>query len=223
MVRRLCLALPLGLMLLVGLSADQGHASAWDATLDDLQMERLDGAFEARRKQPGKGVGWPIYKRHPLAFVMSNELILAENLQTIAKFESSSNTEIPLMSVLLYMQTANQTGRKEPLLDDSGLEKAKPSIIPSFCLSLYRSGLDARQGGLLPKIRKKDQQDEWGLLSFLFKGDGLFSDRAWTEENFLPRVISLAVLLVLGLMIVEIMRLMFLMVLRVFHGPGHSR
>jgi hypothetical protein len=222
MLPKLYLALPLGLMLCLGFLPTPGFAFPWDNLLASPTGQSRLRQDNFQPAPPISEMGWPIYKQQPYPILLSTELILAENRHIISKFESSSDNHIPVMAVVLYMGLASQKTHIDARMGAGPHDRGKPSLLPTFCLALYRTGIGARQDGLLPKAPGRAKQDDWGMLSFLFKGDGLFSDSAWTEQNFLPRVLSLAVLVVVGLMLVEIMRSMFVMVLRVFHGPDRS-
>lgn len=222
MVRKLYLALPLGLMLCLGFLPTPGFALSWDNLLASPTVQSLARQDNFQPTLPISEMGWPIYKQQPYPILLSTELILAENGHTINKFGSNSDNHIPVMAVVLYMGLASQKTHIDARMGAGAHDRAKPSLLPTLCLALYRTSIDARQDGLLPKVLGIAKQKNWGLLYFLFEGDGLFSDHAWTEENFLPRVLSLAVLVVIGLMFVETMRSMFVMVLRVFQGTNRS-
>ncbi len=170
-----------------------------------------------------------------------DELILAENWEAWRMFQATPGAAVPLAATQLYVLHMGKSGKRTPLkLGERALKPPKvrvdrttetetvqaeylgENLTPSKFESLFRQGLlviDNKKGGNLKEPFKPADQT-FAVLEMLFEGDGPLSGRPWTWENFLPRLLTITVYVVGGLLLIEFAHLVVLLGLR---GLGRRR
>lgn len=113
---------------------------------------------------------------------------------------------IPLGSVRRVMYLVNSGFlEKRPLeLGWDEPEKAKAYI--DVLRRMYYQP-ESPQLGYVRLDAPEPKRSRWKMFGFLTERDGLFSGRAWSWDNFLPRLFTVAGMLIGGLLGVEILRL----------------
>lgn len=120
-------------------------------------------------------------------------------------FIRSESKVIPLASArrVLYLVSTGFMDKRPLSMGWSEPEKSK-AYIEVLRRMYYKP--DPRQLGYLRLEAAEPVHSRWGVLSFLTQRDGLFSGRPWSWDNFLPRLFTVAGMLIGGLLGVEFLR-----------------
>jgi hypothetical protein len=132
----------------------------------------------------------------------------------VIKFERDTSTILPLLSAQLYIQYRNVAHRRVQRIvgvEERGRITTSGKLpdpgIPVLLRLLFPTSVRGETIGLLERdVRKRVPRRSYGLLSWLFEERGVFSGEAWDWENFLPRLLSVVALVVVGLLLIEFLR-----------------
>ncbi len=222
MLRKVGLALSLALALCLGSPPAQAYEFTWGSILEDRisRSQAIGELFDL--ESPDPGMGWPVYKFVDNLPILAAEMIADENLLDIRNFELSSTTIIPVVPVQLYLRYATSSIQRRAEEGSRVYKKVPPPGIPFF-LKLLTPG--KARVGLVGRGERREgiPRQSWGVLNFLFMEDGVFSGEEWDLENFLPRVLSVVALVVAGLLIIEFLRFLIKVGLRVVSGADIRR
>jgi hypothetical protein len=216
MLCKVGLALSLTLALCLASPAAQAYEFTWDSILKDriYQSQTTSDRFE--QDVPDPGMGWQVYKYVDNVPILAAELITDENLLDIRDFEISSTTIIPVVPVQLYLRYATSSIERRTEEGSRVYKKVPPPGIPFF-LKLLTAG--PTKVGLVGHGRRKGiPVQRWGVLNFLLMEEGVFSGEEWDLENFLPRVLSVIALVVAALLVIEFLRFLLLVGMKVVSG-----
>lgn len=139
--------------------------------------------------------------------VLRDRMIRDENWEVWLRYEVSTEVRIPLASTQQFLESASRLSRldkrlqvrltreRPPFPEDEVLEKAFRLFNPQEQISKVIAAPEAR-----PFTTFK-------LFSFLLEDEGVFSGRAWSWDNFLPRIATISAMVLGGLLLVEFLRL----------------
>ena len=139
--------------------------------------------------------------------VLSDRMIRDENWEAWQLYETTTEGRIPLASTRQFMESAGRLSRLEkrmlvrltrerpPFPEEEILEKAFRLFNPQEQISKISAAPEER-----PFTAFK-------LFGFLFEEEGVFSGRAWSWDNFIPRTLTISGLVIGGLLLVEFLRL----------------
>ena len=215
MLCKVGLALSLALVLCLGCPPAQAYEFTWDSILENRIYQSQTKGDKFERDVPDPGMGWPIYKFVDKVPILAAELITDENLLDIRNFETSSTTIIPVVPVQLYLRYATSSIQRRTEEGSRVYKKIPPPGIPFF-LKLLTAG--PSKVGLVGRGERKGIPKRWGVLNFLFLEDGVFSGEEWDLENFLPRILAVVALVVAALLVIEFLRFLLLVGMKVVSG-----
>ncbi|RJX34581.1 MAG: hypothetical protein C4525_06845 [Desulfarculus sp.] len=206
------------MLLLLCLGASPASASVYSAQylLEPLFTFQVEQATDHLRMPPDPGMGWLVYKYQDIVPIITDELITEESLFDINEFERGPTTIIPVVPVALYLRHAT-TDLLERHAEGSRIFRGPPPV-PIFLRLLFPKVVAPHKLGLLQEQGRRVPPAGWGVLEFLFLEEGLFSGEEWSWENFMPRLLSVAALVVTGLLFIEFLRVVVMLGLRVFRG-----
>ena len=140
----------------------------------------------------------------PFAFFYYS-LLRDETWSDWQNFVRSGTTVIPLGSArqVLFMVHAGYM-EKRPLSRTSTLPKRKEAYLAAMRYLAYQP--PPRRLGFLRLDKPEPKRSRWNLFSVLTEEEGVFSGRPWSWDNFLPRLFTVVVMLVGGLLGVEVLR-----------------
>ncbi len=223
MARLMSAILVTGLVLVLGVSCAWAYPYSASRLVGDnigRQAIRLDNFSD---RPPQKGMGWEIYRKLDEVPLLTAEMIRDEHWLKVIKFERDTSTILPLLSAQLYIQyrnVAHSRVRREPSMEgrsrvtSSGGKLPDPGI-PLLLRLLFPTSVKGEAIGLLEReSRRRTPHRRYGLLNWLFEEQGVFSGEAWDWENFLPRLLSVVALVVVGLLIIEFLRFLVLLGMR---------
>ncbi len=177
--------------------------------------------------------------------LLSSEMIRDENRFKLELFTLSRETLIPLASAHLYIiHEARVSQVKRGKVEELAPEERPPlpwniKHLPSGVsgLPLEISSLPSGMSGLPPDINSLPEtlleMDKvrglleskplpgaagWRPLGWLLEEDGLLSGQAWSWENFMPRLLTVAGLVLGVLLAVEVLRVLLTMGARAAGG-----
>ena len=139
--------------------------------------------------------------------VLRDRMIRDENWEVWLRYEVSTEARIPLASTQQFLESASRLSRLEkrlqvrltrerpPFPEEEVLEKAFRLFNPQEQISKIIAAPESR-----PVTAFK-------LFSFLLEDEGVFSGRAWSWDNFLPRIATISAMVIGGLLLVEFLRL----------------
>jgi hypothetical protein len=160
------------------------------------------------------------------ADVLAMEMIRDENRSTLDLYTASRETTIPLASAQLYIVHAVRVsqikrGKVEEVAPleapppPAWLVKQLPTELPSIAdIDKFAKLLERHP---LPEFKGVRPVD------WLFEQDGLFSGRPWSWENFLPRLATVAVIVLGGLFAVEALHALLSLGRRAMGNGGRGK
>ena len=221
MISRLSLAIAV-MVLVLGVAAPP--VQSFVHTAQRLHIEVLQG--ESTRlddfsdSPPERGMGWRIYRQTDIFPLLTDEIIRDEHLVEVEAFGRTTTTVLPLLSAqmfLLYSRAmhrhlqsseAEQKSRIYRNLPGPGIPLMLKLLFPGYVEQKGAVGLLQSEGIRAPKGHAA------GILGWLFEDEGVFSGNEWDWENFLPRILSVTALIVVGLLFIEFLRFMVLLGIR---------
>lgn len=218
---RMSLAL-LVMVFLLGAAAPPAHSyvlSAQRLFMDNLRetATRLDDFSDS---PPEAGMGWQIYRQTDRVPFLTAEMIRDEHLVKVAAFERSTTTVLPLLSAQMYLTYSRAMLRYMAKSEGEELTRVYRQLpepgIP-LMLKLLFPGYVSKEtslGILRTSGPRTSPGGSSGILGWLFEDQGVFSGQKWSLENFLPRVLSVTALVVVGLLFIEFLRFLVLLGLR---------
>ena len=151
--------------------------------------------------------------------VLIQELIADENWEAWQTFQSTTATVIPVASAQLYIIYSAELSRtKRPKVQVSSHMAKEPKVVRTFRLAEIQTML-----GQLQKEYGKRGNVTWKPLSWLFDEEGVFSGREWTLDNFMPRLLTIAGVVVGLLVFVEFLHLLAALGMRTLRGRGNRQ
>lgn len=169
---------------------------------------------------PERGMGWRIYRQTDMVPLLTDEMIRDEHLVEVEAFGRTTTTVLPLLSAqmfLLYSRAlhrhlqaaeAEQKSRIYRNLPGPGIPLMLKLLFPGYVEQESAVGLLQGQGFRTPSGRAT------GVLGWLFEDEGVFSGNEWNWDNFLPRILSVTALIVVGLLFIEFLRFLVLLGIR---------
>lgn len=169
---------------------------------------------------PQRGMGWLIYRQTAILPVLTDEMIRDEHLVVVEAFGHNTTTVLPFLSAqmyLLYSRTLHsQLQMAEPeqktriyrKIPEPGIPVMLKLLFPGYVNQTQSVGLLQGQGARQPSGSAS------GILGWLFEDEGVFSGRDWSWDNFLPRILSVTALVVVGLLFIEFLRFLVLLAVR---------
>gem|GEM_PF-1714889 len=221
MISRLGLAI-LSMVLVLGATASPAQAfvdTAQRLYTAHLRSEatRLDDFSD---HPPERGMGWRIYRQTDMVPLLTDEMIRDEHLVEVEAFGHTTTTVLPLLSAQMYLlysralhrhlqaAEAEQKSRVYHQLPGPGIPLMLKLLFPGYVEQEGAVGLLQGQGFRTPSGRAA------GILGWLFEDEGVFSGNEWNWENFLPRILSVTALIVVGLLFIEFLRFLVLLGIR---------
>ncbi|MBU1274673.1 MAG: hypothetical protein KJ720_04795 [Proteobacteria bacterium] len=178
---------------------------------------------------PEKGIGWELYRQTDDIPLFTDEMIRDEHLMVLVAFERDTSTILPILSARMYLlynrvlhrhmreAEASQKTRVYGKFPDPGIPLMLKLLFPSHVEQESAVGL----------LRRGDQRNpsgrSVGLLGWLFEEEGVFSGNEWNWENFLPRILSVTALVVVGLLFIEFLRFLVLLGIRSLSQADRKR
>lgn len=205
----------IALVLLMGLSVALSPlpASGFVLTADNLISESTKGnAWQTRNftdPAPELGMGWVIYKYVDLLPLLEAEMIRDEAWLDLIAYERDPQAVLPLLSAAMFMSSLARSTRIDRASQDTRTRVYAGGGGPGIpvVLRLLYPGLTGQKPiGFLSEEERVRKSPYMGILGFLFEQEGIFSGEEWNWENFLPRVLSVTVLVVVGLLFIEFLR-----------------
>lgn len=212
------------LLLLLCLGAGSASAAVFTARylLEPLFAFQTEHAIDYLRLPKDPGMGWLVYKHQDNVPTLTNELITEESLFDISEFERGATTIIPVVPVTLYLRYASRD-LEEREAEGSRIFRRGPPPVPIFLRLLFPKVVAPHKLGLIQEQGRRVPAAGWGVLEFLFVEEGLFSGEEWSWDNFMPRLLSVAALVVTGLLFIEFLRVVVLLGLRAFRSSSGHR
>lgn len=218
---RLSLA-TLVMVLLLGVAAPTAQSfvnTAQRMYTNALQDEanRLDDFSDP---PPEKGMGWEIYRQTDNVPLYSAEMIRDEHLWEVEAFGRNTTTVLPLLSAQMYLlysrvlhrhlqqAESEEKSRIYRQLPGPGIPLMLKLLFPNYVEQESAVGLLQGQGFRSPSGRGA------GIMGWLFEDEGVFSGEKWDWDNFLPRILSVTALVVVGLLFIEFLRFLVLLGIR---------
>jgi hypothetical protein len=142
------------------------------------------------------------------------ELLRGQSVQEWLLFQRSGQTVFPLMALKRILRTdlGSQMGKisfalSSPELRSSGLSfSIRALFYPRPTQVKENIKLDIAEFNPTTGGYYKPKNPWYDPATWFTEEDGLFSGRPWSWDNFLPRILTVAGLLVLGLLLTEAMR-----------------
>lgn len=186
---------------------------------DNIQEEavRLDDFSDP---PPEKGMGWELYRQTDDIPLFSDEMIRDEHLMELVAFERDTTTILPILSAqmyLLYSRVLHRHLQEAEAARKTRIYKRLPDPgIPLMLKLLFpdRVEQDTSVGLLKGRGQRTPSGRAVGILGWLFEEEGVFSGNEWNWENFLPRILSVTALVVVGLLFIEFLRFLVLLGIR---------
>jgi hypothetical protein len=157
------------------------------------------------------------------------DIIMSENWLVWLAFQAHPSLAVPLAEAQLYIVESDRVAKRPKVQERRYLPKesrVSDQQGPEEPQQLQRAFIAQEQSlriGLLKlDIKPPPSLDRGaaGLLSWLLEDEGVFSGRPWSWDNFLPRVLSVAGLVLGALMAVEFLHLVVALGVRTL---GRSR
>lgn len=197
--------------------------SAFGLDIPANDLLRVQPHLGWRTVRPGQlGHGWDarapfIHPEDPELLAL--EVIRDENWINLLHVQASREALIPLASANLYIVHAVRVSQlKKSKVQEVPPDEFEPS---RWDLRVYApSDADVRayapdfwnlraKAPDLQKVPAKSSSQEpvsgWRPLRWLFEEEGLFSGQSWNWDNFLPRLLTVAGLVLGGLLAVEVL------------------
>ncbi|MCB2190238.1 MAG: hypothetical protein KQI62_01650 [Deltaproteobacteria bacterium] len=221
MISRLGLAI-LVVVVVLGAAAPTAHSFVYSAQHlynDDLKdvATRLNDFSD---HPPEKGMGWRIYRQTEIIPYLTDEMIRDEHLVEVEAFGHNTTTVLPLLSAQMYLlysralhrhlqvAEAEEKSRIYRQLPGPGIPLMLKLLFPGYVREQSAVGLLKGPGARSPSGGAS------GILGWLFEDEGVFSGHEWSWDNFLPRILSVTALIVVGLLFIEFLRFLVLMGIR---------
>jgi hypothetical protein len=155
---------------------------------------------------PGSSMGWAVTKGFGRPDRYIHQIIIDENWEAWERFQKSTGAVIPMVPVFFYkvfsLATPVQSEREK-----TGLPPLKVTPRNISALNLMSERLTGRtqvSGGR--EVDPMKVGAPWSPATWLFSGDGLFSPQPWEAKNFIPRVITIMLFVLGGVILVEFIR-----------------
>lgn len=172
------------------------------------------------------GMGWLAIKGYGRPHRFINRVIADENWDVWVQFQRSPVALIPVVPIIFYKIYSVKLPM-EIERGEVGPPPPKRRTRDLTGLNLLVSVMPPNRRDIIP--RAKDPLNEgspWTPVSWLFEGDGLFSPEPWAAENFIPRAIAIMILVLGGIAIIEVMRIVVRLGVRVIvsgrRGSGRN-
>jgi hypothetical protein len=158
--------------------------------------------------------------------VLAMEMIRDENRSTLELYTASRETIIPLASAQLYIVHAVRVSQiKRGKVEEMAPEETPPQ--PTWFVKHIPSELpsipDMNKFAKLLERHPLPELKGFRPVDWLFEQEGLFSGRPWSWENFLPRLATVAGLVLGGLFAVEALRALFSLGRRTMGNGGQGK
>ncbi|MCB2189592.1 MAG: hypothetical protein KQJ78_24505 [Deltaproteobacteria bacterium] len=221
--------LAFGLLCLLVLTAApvQGNGYSWQTAFEPWTTPWAGDFFDfdAALTDISGGIPTSMTVESASFDLLWHELLREENLGRWREFQGGAATVIPVTAIRIFRLS------DEPftaLAASQRLAEQRYSLSPRSSsptaaqwhvpiLGMDTAGEVEFQGNMY-------ERGPWNpLTGWLFYGDGLFSAREWSWENFLPRALTIVGLLLGGLMMVEFLRVVLLTGLRFTRGGRRRR
>lgn len=181
------------------------------------EMARLDDFSDPPVE---KGMGWELYRRTAYLPMFTAELIRDEHWLKVVAFERDTSTILPILSAQMYMLYSSAMHRYLQQPEASEMSRIYQQLpgpgIPLMLKLLFPGYIEQDSiPGLLPgKTFGPPPGRAIGILGWLFEEEGVFSGNEWDWNNFLPRILSVTALVVVGLLFIEFLRFLVLLGIR---------
>lgn len=220
---RLSLAI-LVMILLLGVAAPtaQSFVNTAQRMYTGALLDEADRLDDFSDQPPEKGMGWQIYRQTDNVPLYSAEMIRDEHLWEVEAFGRNTTTVLPLLSAQMYLLYSRvlhrhlQQAEAEPeeqsriyhQLPGPGIPLMLKLLFPNYVEQESAVGLLQGRGFRAPSGRAA------GIMGWLFEDEGVFSGEKWDWDNFLPRILSVTALVVVGLLFIEFLRFLVLLGVR---------
>ena len=178
---------------------------------------------------PEKGMGWELYRDLDDLSLFSAEIIRDEHMLEMVAFERNTTTILPLLSAqmyVLYSRVLNRHLQQAEAEQMSRIYRQLPAPgIPLMLKLLFPGYVDQETSvGLLQGGRQRVPSGRAsGILGWLFEDEGVFSGYEWSWDNFLPRILSVTALVVVGLLFIEFLRFLVILGVRSIGNVDRKR
>ena len=139
--------------------------------------------------------------------VLGDRMVRDENWEQWLLYEASTEARIPLAATQQFLESANRLYRLEKRLLVRLTRERPPFPEEEVLEKAFRLFNPQEQIGKVGEAPEARPFTAFKLLGFLFEEEGVFSGRAWSWENFLPRIATISAVVIGGLLLVEFLRL----------------
>lgn len=139
--------------------------------------------------------------------VLRDRMIRDENWEAWLRYEVSTEARIPLASTQQFLESTSRLSRLEKRLQVRLTRERPPFPEEEILEKAFRLFNPQEQISKIIAAPEPRPVTAFKLFSFLLEDEGVFSGRAWSWENFLPRIATIALIVIGGLLLVEFLRL----------------
>lgn len=221
-VNRFLLIIAVAVINLLLLSVAQASAVSYPAShltaTDQAALTSVGqiNTFQMTTGPPGSAMGWLAVKGYGIPHRFINLMISDENWDAWEQFQRSSAAMIPVVPITFYkvfsVKIPMELQRERTALPPT---QRRPRNLSG--LNLLVSTMPPRHRGTIPQAKDPiSSGTPWSPVSWLFEGDGLFSPEPWAMNNFIPRAITIVLLLLGGIAFIELTRVVVRLGVRAF-------
>lgn len=139
--------------------------------------------------------------------VLRDRMIRDENWEAWLRYEISTEARIPLASTQQFLESTSRLSRLEKRLQVRLTRERPPFPEEEILEKAFRLFNPQEQISKIIAAPESRPVTAFKLFSFLLEDEGVFSGRAWSWDNFLPRIATISAMVIGGLLLVEFLRL----------------
>ncbi|MCA1906411.1 MAG: hypothetical protein LDL11_07465 [Desulfarculus sp.] len=139
--------------------------------------------------------------------VLGERMLRDENWESWRRYQATTETRVPLAATQQFLESASRLNRLDKRLQVR-LTRERPPFPEEEALErAFRLFNPQEQIGKVTAAPHERPSTGFKLFSFLLEDEGIFSGRAWSWDNFLPRIATISAIVLGGLLVVEFLRL----------------
>ncbi len=139
--------------------------------------------------------------------VLAERMLRDENWDSWRRYQATTETRVPLAATQQFLESATRLSRLDKRLQVRLTRERPPFPEEEVLEKAFRLFNPQDQIGKVTAAPVERAYTPFKLFSFLMEDDGVFSGRAWSWDNFLPRIATISAIVLGGLSLVEFLRL----------------